>query len=98
MSDQPQTTEWRCFHCDEIFTDPKDARLHFGDDCMSTAACQIDVAAVREMEIQLARYRSEDSDKDRDMYRMQAEHTIAMREAEEKGYRSGLIDQVFTNG
>jgi len=21
---------WRCFHCGEFFTDPKDARAHFG--------------------------------------------------------------------
>jgi hypothetical protein len=91
-------TDWRCFHCDEIFTDPADARRHFGQDCMSDAACQISVDAVREMEMLLARYRAEDSDKDRDMYRMQAEHTVAVREAEEKGYRRGLIDQVFTNG
>ena len=85
--------EWRCFHCDEVFTDPEDARRHFGDD-LSDAACQIDASAVREMERELARYRAEDSDKDRDMYRMQAEHTVALRRAEEEGYRRGLIDQV----
>lgn len=26
-----ETTEWRCFHCDEVFTDPKSAQDHFGD-------------------------------------------------------------------
>ncbi len=99
MPDQPQTTEqrWTCFHCGEAFG-REDARLHFGDNGMSDAACQIDIKAVREMENLLARYRAEDSDKDRDMYRMQADHTVALRTAEEKGYRSGLVDQVFTNG
>lgn len=53
---------------------------------------------VREMEEQLARYRAEDSDKDREMYRMQSAHAVALRREEEKGYRRGLIDQVFTNG
>jgi hypothetical protein len=90
--------EWRCFHCDETFTDPEDARLHFGDDCMSDAACQFSAIAVREMETQLARYRAEDSDKDRDMYRMQADHTVALRKVEEQGYRRGLVDQVYNNG
>jgi hypothetical protein len=91
-------TEWRCFHCDEIFTDPEDARLHFGNDCMSDAACQINIKSVREMETLLARYRAEDSDKDREFHRIQAEHTVALRRAEEEGYRRGLVDQVFSNG
>jgi hypothetical protein len=90
--------EWRCFHCDETFSDPEDARLHFGDNCLSDAACRIGAASVRELERQLARYRAEDSDADRAMYRMQADHAVALRREEEKGYRRGLIDQVFTNG
>ena len=32
-------TEWRCFHCDEVFTDPADARRHFGDYPLSSSAC-----------------------------------------------------------
>jgi hypothetical protein len=90
--------EWRCFHCDEVFTDHEDAFLHFGANCMSDAACQIQLVSVRDMEEQLARYRAEDSDTDRAMYRMQAEHTVALRQAEEEGYRRGLVDQVFNNG
>jgi hypothetical protein len=89
---------WRCFHCDEVFTDQEDALLHFGDTCLSDTACQINVRAVREMERQIARYRVGDSDKDREFYRMQAEHTVALRKAEEEGYRRGLVDQVFNNG
>jgi len=50
------------------------------------------------METLLARYRAEDSDADRAMYRMQAEHTVALRREEEKGYLRGLVDQVFNNG
>jgi hypothetical protein len=91
-------TEWRCFHCDEVFTEPENARLHFGDDCMTDAACQISAASVREMETLLARYRAEDSDKDREFHRMRAQHTVALRRAEEEGYRRGLVDQVFSNG
>jgi hypothetical protein len=90
--------EWRCFHCDEIFTDYEEALLHFGEDRTLDPACQIDVKILREMERQLARYRAEDLDKDRAFYRMQAEHTVALRKAEEEGYRRGLVDQVFSNG
>ncbi len=93
-----ETTGWRCFHCGETFVDLEAARLHFGDDGMADTACQITVVAVREMECLLARYRAEDSDTDRAIYRMQAEHTVALRRAEEDGYRRGLIDQVYTNG
>lgn len=25
------TNTWRCFHCNEIFTDPKEAEEHFGE-------------------------------------------------------------------
>ncbi len=98
MSDSKTTKSWTCFHCGETFTDREDAWLHFGDNCMSGAACQIDIKTVREMETLLARYQAEDSDVERAMYRMQAEHTVALRRAEEEGYRRGLVDQVYTNG
>ena len=98
MPDKLNTTGWRCFHCGEIFVDLEDARLHFGENSMSDAACQIDIKSVRKTETLLARYRFEDSDAYREMYRMQAEHAVALRREEEKGYRRGLIDQVFTNG
>lgn len=33
--------EWRCFHCDEVFTDKAEARDHFGADETATPACRI---------------------------------------------------------
>ena len=85
---------WTCFHCGETFTDPEDARLHFGDNGMADAACQIDIKAFREMETLVARWWAEDGDADRALYRMQAEHTVALHRAEEKGYERGLRDQI----
>lgn len=90
--------EWRCFHCDEVFTNLEDARAHFGDSQLSNTACQINIEYVRDMELQLARYHAEDSDSDRAIYRMQADHDAALKKEEEKGYRRGLVDQVFNNG
>ena len=32
---------WRCFHCDEVFTDEETARNHFGDHEGQTPACKL---------------------------------------------------------
>ncbi len=63
---------WRCFHCDEVFWCPSAAADHFGHSECSTAACQIDAMAVREMERQLASYRAEDTDLHRQIHSMSA--------------------------
>jgi hypothetical protein len=31
--------EWRCFHCDEVFTNPKHAAAHFGIDQLQDPGC-----------------------------------------------------------
>lgn len=31
---------WRCFHCDEVFTDLEKAREHFGNTLLTPAHCQ----------------------------------------------------------
>jgi len=88
----PVTNGWTCFHCGETFTDREKARLHFGNDEASATACQIDIKAFREMEKMAFRCRSEGSDTDRAMHRMSAEHEVALRREEEKGYARGLRD------
>jgi hypothetical protein len=30
LQQSAEIPSWRCFHCDEVFTDPKDAAEHFG--------------------------------------------------------------------
>lgn len=85
-------TSWRCFHCDELFTDPEQARLHFGRKMDATPACQIDAAALRKLENQLALYRDEDTELYRRIRHLENEHQNALRRAEEAGYLKGLRD------
>jgi len=37
----PSDHVWRCFHCDEVFTDHGSAREHFGEYVDSTPACKL---------------------------------------------------------
>lgn len=52
---QPHPSQaWRCFHCDEVFTDEAEARLHFGVDAgefgdYPIAACKLTPEEVREI-------------------------------------------------
>jgi NADH pyrophosphatase NudC (nudix superfamily) len=88
---------WRCFHCDEVFTDEAAAREHFGSygpRIISEPACQIDAAEYRAMELRMADYNAEDADIHRQMARMECEHKAALRREEEKGYARGLADAV----
>ena len=83
---------WRCFHCDEVFTERECAQLHFGATLMSDPACQINAVQVRQMERTLARFREEDTDLHREIYRLKSDHQIALRREEEAGYAKGLAD------
>jgi hypothetical protein len=90
IADRRET--WTCFHCGEVFTDRALAVEHFGASEMQDAACQIDIAKYREMEELHARNLAEDTERDRTIYRLQAEMTVKMRQEEEKGYARGLAD------
>lgn len=83
---------WRCFHCDEVFSDHESAALHFGTSEHQAPACTIDVAEYRAMEQRMHRYNEEDSDLHREIYGMQARHQAALRSEEERGYARGLED------
>lgn len=84
--------EWRCFHCDESFTDREAAALHFGTREHHQPACTIDIAEYRRAEAENQRYREEDSDLHREMYALRAQHQVELRRAEEAGYARGLKD------
>ena len=84
--------QWRCFHCDEVFTTESAAMLHFGKSEHREAACTVDVARLRDMEDQLQSYRNEDTELYRQIYKLQSDHAIALRREEEKGYARGLAD------
>lgn len=90
--------QWRCFHCDEVFTSPTHAAIHFGSDCTRTAACQLKsherhlVDYIRDLEGQVDRYRAEDSSVMRSIYSLEADHQRALICAEEDGYNKGVRD------
>lgn len=90
--------QWRCFHCDEVFTSPQCAAVHFGYDGTKTAACKLKdheghiVRYIRDLEAQLDRYRAEDSDILRSIYAQEANHRQALIRSEEEGYGRGVRD------
>ena len=95
---------WRCFHCDEVFTDAAAAREHFGRDQGEEAACVLRMqpgdapllTLIRKLQDELSQVRyqlvEEDSATDRRMHAMSADHHQALLREEEKGYARGLRD------
>lgn len=83
---------WRCFHCDEVFTDRAQAAIHFGTHERHHPGCQIDVAEYRRMAQVCESYGEEDAEIHRLMRRQEFEHAAAVRRAEEAGYARGLHD------
>lgn len=83
---------WRCFHCDEQFTDTDAARLHFGASEYDKPACQVDVVQLRWLEAQHRRACEEDTDLHRTIRGMACEHERLRKRAEEEGYAKGLAD------
>lgn len=92
MTSDEQRAAWRCFHCDEMFTDKGAALEHFGRSESADPACQINIKRFREMEELLARWQAEDTDLHRHIYRLNADHAVALRREEELGYARGLKD------
>jgi hypothetical protein len=87
---------WRCFHCDEVFTDWGHARNHFGyspDDgaptCRTTRGTD---AEIYHLKRRLALYQEEDTDLHREIAKLQADRGPALMRAEEDGYAKGLRD------
>lgn len=84
---------WRCFHCDEVFTDKDKARLHFGNDSVSgEAMCQVTAERYREVEGQLETYRIESDATSRTFFANGVEAQRMATEAEQKGYNRGIAD------
>lgn len=96
-----ESKSWRCFHCDEVFTDRESAADHFGvqiDDCADTVACKLGatkkllVKMLREAQEELRQYHQEDNAAFQRFYALGAEHSTSLRREEEKGYARGLED------
>ena len=90
--------QWRCFHCDEVFTNHKAALDHFGLDEGALPACRIAahhshlVTYIRDLEAQLEQYRDEDSHIARAMMALECDQAQKLRTAEEEGYGRGVRD------
>jgi hypothetical protein len=83
---------WRCFHCDEAFTDRDQAALHFGTSEHDRAICTIDPEHFRWVEAQHRRNVDDDSDALRTVRTLANEHETLRKRAEEEGYARGLAD------
>lgn len=93
---------WTCFYCGETFAPHgvhiQNARDHFGHTMDAEPACRIArkdrglVQHIRELEAQIARYRSEDSDADRAYHALVAKHAAELRDAEQRGFDRGMAD------
>lgn len=99
---------WVCFHCGEAFPGTfaggRMAAQHFGSHTDAIPGCRLRMRAgeksllrrIRWLEEQLCTLRnrviSEDTDKDREMHAMTADHARALMREEEKGYERGMRD------
>jgi flagellar biosynthesis/type III secretory pathway protein FliH len=83
---------WRCFHCDEVFRGSLRAALHFGSTQDATPACKVNAVIFRKLELELAKYRAEDTQLHRQIASMEGTHQQALMRAEESGYAKGLQD------
>ncbi|MGN7710808.1 hypothetical protein [Agrobacterium radiobacter] len=95
--------EWRCFHCDEVFTTEHDARLHFGMDQCSDPACKIKLGAEKSLLVALRRaetelqdawaaIHNENTEAAKAYYAQQSRHGEQLRAAEELGFERGIAD------
>ena len=91
---------WRCFHCGDVFLNPKHAASHFGIDCMQEPGCVAVLRhgeshlldRIRDLDQQLRRYQDEDSDVMRWAMSKESDHRQALIREEERGYAKGVAD------
>lgn len=91
-------TNWKCFHCGDVFTNPKHAAEHFGQGESDIVACKLKhseghlVTLIRKLESELSSYRRDDSHILRAWMAKEAEHAQALIREEEKGFSRGVAD------
>ncbi len=99
--------QWRCFFCDELFTDKAKAAQHFG----AFEACEADEVAckllphqekvlkyIRELETHVRKLQSQVHEDSHpllaSLYDLQGEMASREKTAEEKGYAKGVADMM----
>lgn len=87
-----ELSAWRCFHCDESFSDREAAQEHFGRSEIDKPMCQMDAEYIRWLEAQHRRNVEDDTEALRSMRGWASEHEALRRRAEEEGYARGLAD------
>lgn len=91
-------TQWRCFHCNEIFTNPKHAAEHFGVDETSTPGCRLTateghlVTYIRRLEKDLDEYRDDRHPLILAHLSDESARRLALQREEEVGYARGVLD------
>lgn len=99
----PASKEWRCFHCDEVFTEEHSAKLHFGMDQCSDPACVIKMGAEKSLLVALrkaeneladawAAIHNESTESAKAYYAQQSRHGEQLRAAEELGFERGIAE------
>lgn len=91
---------WRCFFCNETFTNPAHAAEHFGvqEGVSDIPACKIKgheghlITYIRKLQAELRRYDEEQDHLTLAWLSMQAEHAEELKRAEDKGYGRGVQD------
>lgn len=95
------TVEWRCFHCDEVFTDREEAGEHFGymeDGASEETAGKLTkdekglVGLLRQVWAELRLHQEEDTALHRSLWSLSADAETKRREWGDKEYAKGLAD------
>lgn len=98
---QEPVKTWRCFHCDEVFTDADEAREHFGymeDGAHEATACQLTkdekglVGLLRAAWSELRTCHEEDTALHRSIWSLSADAETKRRDWGDKEYARGLHD------
>lgn len=89
---QAEPTTWRCFHCEEVFTDRDSARDHFGSSEQQRPACEIDIKHIRWLEESHRRNVEDDTEALRTIRGLAGEHETLRRRAEDDGFARGLAE------
>jgi hypothetical protein len=99
MSDIGDNKSWRCFHCDEVFTDIDLARGHFSPPypfnqptCQTPDLINTIMKVITEQKDQLARYIAEDSDCVRQAYSVGLQAARDIQAANDKGFADGVME------
>lgn len=91
---------WRCFHCGDVFLNPRHAASHFGIDELQTPGCVAVLRGgeshlldrIRDLQEQMRRFLDEDSDVMRWAAAKASDHAQALIREEERGYAKGVND------